>query len=556
MGKEIDNCQIRIYFCKNCGTFTLLINNNEKKLLKKYKKGNDLLLTENYDISIQSREYKEYLSRCQSDKFEKYMKYWNLLNSGAIDLSYNQKFSYYPVKYNNESKDIKTVHVTCEYRLNQDLDFNYLCVSDELLEKIRNVNDLHGEEKEQMMNDIHQFDSKIKCNLCSSENIEPITTYNRIIYYSHTGKYGYSKNENTINRYQEIKEENINYIASNEISQILNEKKNIKELKGTEKERNKYNVQELLLNLINSEKNIKLLTEELHVLLTKREEQKNKLSHYFCKIKKENIKKLEDNLIIPQKPRKPDKPNYKKVGFFSKKADELYNLKLQEEFDKHFKEYENKLMIYNEEFEKYNHKLKKIQNGFINDEFSKLLDFSNANNDFKINSNIIINKQDISVIDEITKIYKELNNEIEITKDNLLKWKEIQEELISLNILFPKYNNLVAWSTMNEYFITGRVTELGGPNGAYNLFENEARANIIITQLDKISNQLDDIKQNQYMLYEVMNEIKTNVEELNSKMNTQLTLSLMTAYNTEKIARYSKLTSELVGINAWINASK
>ena len=33
-------------------------------------------------------------------------------------------------------------------------------------------------------------------------------------------------------------------------------------------------------------------------------------------------------------------------------------------------------------------------------------------------------------------------------------------------------------------------------------------------------------------------------------------ISAITAYNTERTARYAKLSAEMAGINAWLNASK
>lgn len=138
------------------------------------------------------------------------------------------------------------------------------------------------------------------------------------------------------------------------------------------------------------------------------------------------------------------------------------------------------------------------------------------------------------------------------------------EELLQAKILFPKYNNIVAWSTMYEYFITGRVAELAGPNGAYNLYESELRANTIISQLDVIISELEEIKQNQYVLYETISEtnklllemiddlddIRDNAESIaaNSRDSRDLLNKIYEtdsyiAYNTAKIAKYSKITA-------------
>ena len=96
----------------------------------------------------------------------------------------------------------------------------------------------------------------------------------------------------------------------------------------------------------------------------------------------------------------------------------------------------------------------------------------------------------------------------------LAQTKATLEKLYSADIIFPKYRDMVAMCTMYEYFVTGRCTELTGPNGAYNLYESELRQNLIINRLDRIITQLEQIKQNQYTLYQEMrttNRILTDI---------------------------------------------
>ena len=54
--------------------------------------------------------------------------------------------------------------------------------------------------------------------------------------------------------------------------------------------------------------------------------------------------------------------------------------------------------------------------------------------------------------------------------------------------------------------MSGRCTTLEGYEGAYNIYENEIRMNMILTKLDDIINRLDVIAQNQRMLYSEINE--------------------------------------------------
>ena len=55
-----------------------------------------------------------------------------------------------------------------------------------------------------------------------------------------------------------------------------------------------------------------------------------------------------------------------------------------------------------------------------------------------------------------------------------------------------------AVTQIHEYLETGRCSPLDGPDGAYNLFERELRANQIIAQLSQIVVRLDEIRQLQY----------------------------------------------------------
>lgn len=101
--------------------------------------------------------------------------------------------------------------------------------------------------------------------------------------------------------------------------------------------------------------------------------------------------------------------------------------------------------------------------------------------------------------------------------------------LYDMNIIFSKYRNFVAVSQIYEYYMSGRCIQLEGHEGAYNIFENELRQNIIILKLNEVLNQLEEIKQNQYMIYQAINE--ANARLANIESNTAAI-----AYNTSVIA--------------------
>ena len=108
---------------------------------------------------------------------------------------------------------------------------------------------------------------------------------------------------------------------------------------------------------------------------------------------------------------------------------------------------------------------------------------------------------------------------------------------------------MVAMCSIYEYFASGRCTELTGADGAYNLYESQLRQDLIINKIYTIINQLEAIKQNQYVLYsEIKNtnsiladigkDVKNILENTNKiTQNTYITAvcSQVTAKNTEAL---------------------
>lgn len=107
-----------------------------------------------------------------------------------------------------------------------------------------------------------------------------------------------------------------------------------------------------------------------------------------------------------------------------------------------------------------------------------------------------------------------LNNKIKQLDDEIVKTKEILNGLYGLNIIHAKYQDIIAVSSFIDYLSSGRCNGFEGADGCYNLFESESRQDKIINQLTEITSLLKDIKQQQYALYCVLNEINTRVENI------------------------------------------
>lgn len=109
-------------------------------------------------------------------------------------------------------------------------------------------------------------------------------------------------------------------------------------------------------------------------------------------------------------------------------------------------------------------------------------------------------------------------------------------KLYAKEVIFPKYRNLPALTSIYEYILSGRCEELTGATGAYNLYEEELRKDIVIAQLNTIISNLEQIRQNQYMLYEEIKKVQRNTAviavELDAIRGYTAALTELTALNT------------------------
>ena len=108
------------------------------------------------------------------------------------------------------------------------------------------------------------------------------------------------------------------------------------------------------------------------------------------------------------------------------------------------------------------------------------------------------------------------------------------------DLIYPKYRTLPALTSIYEYLITGRCEELTGPHGAYNLYEDEMRKDTVISQLNTVIENLEQIRQNQYMLYQQVKGIQENTAAIASELR--------------QIKGYTIALTELTALNAYYAA--
>ena len=155
--------------------------------------------------------------------------------------------------------------------------------------------------------------------------------------------------------------------------------------------------------------------------------------------------------------------------------------------------------------------------------------------------------------------YKNAVQQINDMQDKINNISETLNQLYSLDIIHPKYRNMITVIRLLEYFDSGRCTALTGTGGAYNKYEKEIRQDTIISKLDTAINCLYQIRDTQYMLYESLEDcldelgaITTQNDKLISTNQDISQNSAIAAYNS-KIAASN--TDALVFIEAYKGAN-
>jgi len=163
-------------------------------------------------------------------------------------------------------------------------------------------------------------------------------------------------------------------------------------------------------------------------------------------------------------------------------------------------------------------------------------DYRNAVTEYKRkiarqNSQKIRDKERVN--NELLFIAPRLVEQREMLMDKLMESRRVLQEIYALDVIYIKYRNIVAACSFYDYIMSGRCNTLEGHEGAYNIFENQIRLDLIISKLDVVISKLEDIKENQFMLYHALSE----GNELTSKLiNNVQALSRSVDYNAKQTA--------------------
>lgn len=166
------------------------------------------------------------------------------------------------------------------------------------------------------------------------------------------------------------------------------------------------------------------------------------------------------------------------------------------------------------------------------------------------NENILIKNKEIidSAEKRIALINKEISKAVSLHNETL----KVLNAYYSKNIVYKKYHSLVPITMFCEYLVSGRCNTLAGHEGAYNIYENEVRQNIIISKLDNIIDQLESIKQNQYMIADMIQKNNWELHQLSRGVEQQVNTLQNIEANSEITAYYSKISAVNTSYLSWL----
>ena len=310
-------------------------------------------------------------------------------------------------------------------------------------------------------------------------------------------------------------------------------------------------------------------------------EDANSWKQYYCKMCKEEV--ISDKQIQSvKKPIEPSAPALQTPRLFNKKKVQEENERITSEYNQRLAKYEKDMYEYNMEVELLKDRKQKQEQDIERRAKEKVSDIIN-----ELREKEQIASERVETAKQSLANKKQMQNtpiedsfcekEIKEAEELLKKYIDAKYEYESHNFVFAKYRDFVAYSSFYEYLESGRVETLSGKDGAYNLYETEMRQNTVISQLSQVIESLEDIKDNQYIIYSKVTEINEELCALNDSMNTAVSAlknmefvgneisealkrveksNEIIAYNTERSAYYSKMNTQLMNSLGFLVAFK
>ena len=158
----------------------------------------------------------------------------------------------------------------------------------------------------------------------------------------------------------------------------------------------------------------------------------------------------------------------------------------------------------------------------------------------------------IDLINETEAWLNSKSRNLEELQKILNHTKELLIELYMQDFIYYKYRNLPALTRIYEYFITGRCDELTGPHGAYNLYEDEVRKDMVISQIGQDIENLEEIEQTQSMrkiMQWKTEPVRREIAEIRDYTGSIMELSAVNAYYSALTARNTEISATMHLLN-------
>lgn len=276
------------------------------------------------------------------------------------------------------------------------------------------------------------------------------------------------------------------------------------------------------------------------------EKYQNAASTQLARLSMKSIRKEEFKIkepICPDAPgEKPDEPILQKPGLFNKKQVEIDNQRKLAEYKDSLERYNSSVSVYNQEMAIYE---------------ESLSNYNKALKEYEKKGKKTEKENIERAVNNTREIQNSILQEVNILKSELGRTIKTLSELYNFGIIYEKYRDGVAVSTFYDYFMSGRCSTFEGPTGAYNLYEQETRANIVINRLDGVLNSLEKIQVGQYYLYKELKAANMSLDLIYGQLlidNLISAAQLMTSQNIEANTAEISQNSNIVAFYAKKNA--
>ena len=156
---------------------------------------------------------------------------------------------------------------------------------------------------------------------------------------------------------------------------------------------------------------------------------------------------------------------------------------------------------------------------------------------------------------------KRLKKEMELLRKRIAESRQNLKKMYDYDVIDKDYRNIYAVSSFYGYLKKGRTHSLGfnggnGDQGAYNIYENERRLDLIITNTDEILNKLNEVSKNQFVLAEGLRNAQSQIAYLGNEVSgfiSQAQSSLENIENSQAMIEYNtRRTADEAGFLKWM----